>query len=272
MTSDIAQEIERAAEAIVAARYVIALVGAGISVESGIPPFRGAGGLWTEHGEPPMDGYQRFLADPSTHWRQMLARRASDDEFSQALREAKPNAAHVALARLESMGVLRHTISQNIDNLHFEAGSVAVTEIHGNRTKVRCIDCGARWAWAEFHTENLEPGPKNLTGAPACPQCGGVVKGDTVMFGEPIPRAFLDECQEQAERADCVLIAGTSATVYPAAAFPEMVMNAGGTLVEVNIDETPFSRYAAATLRGPAGEMLPALVEAIEARNEKRDA
>jgi NAD-dependent deacetylase len=265
MTADIAQEIERAAAAIVASRYVIALVGAGISVESGIRPFRGKGGLWTERGEPPMDGYQRFLADPGSHWQQMLARRASDDEFSHALREARPNAAHVALARLESMGVLRHMISQNIDNLHFEAGSVAVTEIHGNRTKVRCIDCGARWAWAEFNAENLEPGPQNLTGALACPQCAGVVKGDTVMFGEPIPRAFLEECQEQAERADCVLIAGTSATVYPAAAFPEMVLNAGGTLVEVNIDETPFSRYAAAVLRGPAGEMLPLLVERVTA-------
>jgi NAD-dependent deacetylase len=263
MATNIETEIERAAEAIVASRYVIALVGAGISVESGIPPFRGAGGLWTKHGEPPMDGYQRFLADPGSHWQQMLARRASDDEFSQALRDAKPNAAHLALARLESLGVLRHTISQNIDNLHFEAGSLAVTEIHGNRTKVRCIECGARWAWAEFVVTQVPP---------ACPQCGGVVKGDTVMFGEPIPRAFLDECHEQAERADCVLIAGTSATVYPAAAFPETVLNAGGTLVEVNIDETPFSRYAAAMLRGPAGEMLPALVEAIVARNERRNA
>jgi NAD-dependent deacetylase len=263
MTTDTETQIERAAEAIVASRYVIALVGAGISVESGIRPFRGKGGLWTERGEPPMDGYQRFLADPSTHWQQMLARRASDDEFSQALRQAKPNAAHIALARLESIGVLRHTISQNIDNLHFEAGSIALTEIHGNRTKVRCIECGARWAWAEFVVTEVPP---------ACPRCGGVVKGDTVMFGEPIPRAFLDECQEQAERADCVLIAGTSATVYPAAAFPEMVLNAGGTLVEVNIDDTPFSRYAAATLRGPAGEMLPALVAAVEAKDGKRDA
>jgi NAD-dependent deacetylase len=265
MTADTMSETERAAEAIVASRYVIALVGAGISVESGIRPFRGKGGLWTERGEPPMDGYQRFLADPGSHWQQMLARGDTDDEFSHALREARPNAAHVALARMESIGVLRHTISQNIDNLHFEAGSVAVTEIHGNRTKVRCIDCGARWAWAEFHAENLEPGTKNLTGAPACPQCGGVVKSDTVMFGEPIPRAFLDECQEQAERADCVLIAGTSATVYPAAAFPETVLNAGGTLVEVNIEETPFSRCAAAVLRGPAGEMLPLLVERVAA-------
>ncbi len=187
----------------------------------------------------------------------MLARRDSDDEFSQALRAARPNAAHIAMARLESMGVLRHTISQNIDNLHFDAGSVEVTEIHGNRTKVRCIDCGARWRWAEFSITEVPP---------TCPQCGGVVKGDTVMFGEPIPRAFLSECQSQADRADCVLIAGTSATVYPAAAFPEIVLNRGGTVIEINTDATPFSRSASAVLRGPAGEMLPLLVAALEAR------
>ena len=257
------KDISRAAEAILASRYVIALVGAGISVESGIPPFRGKGGLWTKHGEPPMDGYERFLADPASHWRQMLERRTSDDEFSQALRDARPNAAHLALARLESIGVLQHTISQNIDSLHFEAGSAAVTEIHGNRTKVRCIDCGARWPWAAFVAAHPEM-TVDRVGVPLCPQCGGIVKADVVMFGEPIPRAFLAECQTQADRADCVLIAGTSATVYPAAAFPEMVLRAGGTIIEVNTDETPFSAYASATLRGPAGELLPPLVAAIE--------
>ncbi len=250
----VARSIERAAEAIIASRYVIALAGAGISVESGIPPFRGKGGLWTKHGEPPMDGYQGFLADPASHWQQMLARRESDDEFSTALRAAKPNAAHHALARLESIGVLRHTISQNIDNLHFAAGSVAVTEIHGNRAKVRCIDCGARWPWSEFVVTDVPP---------ACPQCGGVVKDDTVMFGEPIPREFLAECQAQAERADCVIIAGTSASVTPAAYFPEIVLQAGGVVIEVNPEPTPFSSLAVAVLRGPAGEMLPALVERV---------
>ncbi len=186
-----------------ASRYVIALVGAGISVESGIPPFRGKGGLWTKHGEPAMDGYERFLADPAAHWRQMLARRASDDEFSQALREARPNAAHVALARLESMGVLRHTISQNIDNLHFEAGSIAVTEIHGNRTKVRCIDCGARWLWSDFIAEHPALTP-DAGGAPTCAQCGGVVKGDTVMFGEPIRvRSWLNASRRPSWRTVC---------------------------------------------------------------------
>ena len=95
------EALQRAAETLAGAKYAIALVGAGISVESGIPPFRGAGGLWTKHGEPPMDGYQRLLADPDAHWQSMIARRGGDDEFSRAIRDARPNAAHLALARLE---------------------------------------------------------------------------------------------------------------------------------------------------------------------------
>lgn len=244
----------RAAAALASARYVIALVGAGISVESGIPPFRGAGGLWTKHGEPPMDGYQRFVSDPAAGWREMLARRSSDDEFSRAIAAAAPNAAHLALAELETLRVLRHTITQNIDNLHFDAGSVAVTEIHGNRTKVRCIDCGGRWRFDEIDLGELPP---------VCQHCGGVMKSDTVMFGEQIPRAALTDCYEQVELADCILIAGTSATVTPAAWFPQMVLERGGVLLEVNPEATPFSGLAVASIRAPAGEALPLLVEQV---------
>lgn len=250
--------VRAAAAAIANATYVIALTGAGMSVESGIPPFRGAGGLWTKHGEPPMDGYRRAMEDPAAHWRNMLARRESDDEFSRALNAAKPNAGHLAIAELERMGVLKHTISQNIDNLHFDGGSVSVTEIHGNRTKVRCIDCGARFRWDEIEIDETRL-------PPSCRLCRGLMKGDTVMFGEPIPQAFLDECHAHAERADCVLIVGTSATVYPAAAFPEMVLDRGGAAIEINTDPTPYSSYCAAVLRGPAGELLPQLVAAVAA-------
>ncbi len=259
--ADLDRSIQTAAAALVNSRYVIALVGAGISVESGIPPFRGAGGLWTKHGEPSMDGYRRFVADPGAAWRDMLARRESDDEFARAIRDAMPNAAHFALAELESMGVLQHTITQNIDNLHFDAGSRAVTEIHGNRTKVRCIDCGARWRFDEVELAELPP---------LCRHCGGVLKSDTVMFGEPIPQAALAECYEQAERADCMLIAGTSAVVVPAAWFPNVVAENGGKLVEVNIDETPYSATAVASIRAPAGEALPKLLEAVRERHAGR--
>jgi NAD-dependent deacetylase len=247
-------DIVTAARALTSARYVIALVGAGMSVESGIPPFRGAGGLWTKHGEPPMDGYRRFVEDLAGGWRDMLARRGRDDEFSRALNAAVPNEGHFAMAELERGCVLKHTITQNIDNLHAIAGSVAVTEIHGNRTKVRCLHCGARRPFDEISLDELPP---------RCDACAGPLKSDTVMFGEPIPQDALAECYRQAEAADCVLIAGTSATVYPAAAFPEYVLAHGGTLVEVNTEPTPFTPHCAAVLRGPSGELLPRLVTAV---------
>jgi NAD-dependent deacetylase len=279
---DLDTQLDRAAAALLASTYCIALVGAGISVESGIRPFRGKGGLWTEKGEPPMDGYQRFMLDPAQGWRDMLARRAQNDEFSKSLSEAVPNDGHFAMAELERMGVLKHTISQNIDNLHFVAGSSAVTEIHGNRTKVRCVDCGARWPWEEFlriaadapahTTDRSGANVQEVAGVmmrvpPECPGCAGIVKSDTVMFGEPIPRAFLAACQEQADRADACMIAGTSAAVVPAAWFPEMVLERGGALVEVNTDPTPFTRYCAAVLRGPSGVLLPQLVERVKSHS-----
>lgn len=250
--ADIAPAIERAAEALACATYAVALVGAGISVESGIPPFRGAGGLWTKHGEPSMDGYRRFLEDPEAYWRERMS---ADSEFTRALEAARPNAGHVALARLEQMGVLKHTITQNIDNLHVLAGSVAVTEIHGNRTKLRCIACGRRWPRDEFAIVTLPP---------ACPDCGGIVKSDTVMFGEPIPDAAIRTCYAHAERADCMLIAGTSAAVTPAAWFPGIVLERLGVLIEVNPEETPFSEYAI-SVRAPAGVALPLLAERVAA-------
>lgn len=252
MTGD--ADIEPAAEVLATARYAIALVGAGISVESGIPPFRGVGGLWTKRGEPPMDGYRRFLDDPGTAWAEMLARRESDDEFVRALHAAQPNAAHHALADLERAGVLKHTITQNIDNLHAVAGSVLVTEIHGNRTKVRCLSCNARQSWQDVDLGKLPP---------HCRDCGGLLKGDTVMFGEPIPSDALAACHDAASRADCILIAGTSATVYPASGFAEIVAGRGGALVEVNTEPTPFTPLAAAVLRGPAGELLPPLAARV---------
>jgi NAD-dependent deacetylase len=248
--------LESAAQALAGASYAIALVGAGVSVESGIPPFRGAGGLWTKRGEPPMDGYRRMHEDPGRYWTEMLARRGSDDEFVTALAAAQPNAAHHALANLERDGVLKHLITQNIDNLHVLAGSTAMTEIHGNRTKLRCVDCATRWTFDEFTITDVPP---------PCPHCSGLVKSDTVMFGEPIPEPWLAECYRHAERADCILIAGTSATVTPAAWFPEVVLERGGALIEVNTEPTPFSPQCVAVLRGPAGELLPPLVERVAA-------
>ena len=208
---DLAQAVQEAAQLIHRADHMVALVGAGLSVESGIPPFRGPGGLWTKYGEPDMRGYERFMEDPKEWWEQRISRTGSYQELVDALAQAKPNAGHAALKEMEELGYLKHIITQNIDNLHQEAGSRAITEIHGNRTKLRCLGCSQRWPLDEFPIDELPP---------KCPECGGIVKSDTVMFGEPIPRDALDECIRQAQVCDCMLLVGTSAQVYPAAGVP----------------------------------------------------
>jgi NAD-dependent deacetylase len=248
------QALEQASRIVAAADYTVALVGAGISVESGIPPFRGPGGIWTKLGEPAMDGYQRFIADPAAWWTERLSGRDELAEFLATLEAAKPNAAHYALAEMEQLGLLHHVITQNIDNLHQEAGGREITEIHGNRLKLRCVACGARFPLREFKLEEIPP---------RCPDCRGVLKTDTVLFGEPIPQGALRSCDYHSRRCDCMLLVGTSATVYPAAEFPIIAARAGARLVEVNPHETPLSEICRAVLRGPAAEVLPKLVERL---------
>jgi NAD-dependent deacetylase len=246
--------IDEAARRIAGARYCTALVGAGMSKESGIPTFRGEGGLWTRLGEPPMNGYQLFLEDPRGWWLERLAQQRTPPEFARAIDEAKPNPGHVALAEMERLGYLKHLITQNVDSLHLDAGSASITEIHGNRRKLRCIACGRRGPTRAFDEDEVPPG---------CDACGGIVKSDTVMFGEPIPPTFLERCFEETARSDLMLVIGTSATVYPAADFPMQVLRAGGAIIEVNVEETPFTPYAAVSLRGPSGEILPRVVDRL---------
>ena len=249
------QAVEEAARLIGASRHVVALVGAGLSAESGVPTFRGPEGLWTKHGEPDLRDYERFVEDPKRWWELRQARASRLGELVQALETAMPNAGHFALRDLEELGRLQHIITQNIDNLHQIAGSEAITEIHGNRTKLRCVGCNHRWPLEDFPLDELPP---------KCPDCtSGIVKGDTVMFGEPIPRDALDECINQAGMCDCMLLIGTSAVVYPAAQFPVDVKSSGGVLIEVNPNETPLTPLSDVVLRAPAGEALPLVVEQL---------
>jgi NAD-dependent deacetylase len=184
-----------------------------------------------------------------------IERQGQFEEFVLALNSAIPNAGHLALTDLEQGGWLKHTITQNIDNLHQLAGTQQITEIHGNRTMLRCTSCNARWPVDEFPIDELPP---------HCPHCAGIVKGDTVMFGEPIPRDALDSCIEQSNRCDCMLLVGTSAVVYPAAGFPIDVKRAGGTLIEINPNETPLTDLCDIVVRAPAGESLPAIVAELK--------
>jgi NAD-dependent deacetylase len=262
LTAELDDEIRRAAGILRDAHHVVALTGAGLSVESGIPPFRGKGGLWTKYGEPPLDGYQRFLEDPAESWRKQLdPKEPWARALRETLREAKPNPGHTALAELERRGLLQCLITQNIDDLHRQAGSRALAEIHGNYSLLRCTACNARFPREGFAID-LDALP------PTCPECGGVVKGDTVSFGEPIPPDVLERCFAEVERADCMLLAGTSATVYPAAGFPVEVVRAGGGLIEMNPDPTDLTPIATAYLCGPGGALLSRLLHHLDAPGE----
>jgi NAD-dependent protein deacetylase/lipoamidase len=252
--SSSADPIEQAARLIATARHVVALTGAGLSVESGIPPFRGPGGLWTKHGEPPMNGYQLFLADPKKAWEERLNPRGPMRELWETLQRAQPNPGHQAFAELEAIGILRCLITQNIDDLHGRAGSRSIAEIHGNYTLVRCIECGRRWRREQISLAALPP---------QCTDCGGILKSDTVSFGEPIPDDVLQRCFDVTESCDCMIVAGTSATVYPAAQFPISVYEKGGRLIEVNPYESEISTLCTVSIRTPAGEALPQLAARV---------
>ena len=253
-------DLALAAEAIVRARNVVALTGAGMSVESGIPPFRGPGGLWTKHGEPPLNGFEEFLRDPKAAWRARLDPQGPMRELWERLRAAEPNAGHKALVELERLGVLQCLITQNIDDLHRMAGASRVVEIHGNYTLVRCRGCGRRCPREEVNLVELPP---------VCYECGSVMKSDTVSFGEPIPPDVLTLCRQATRDCDCMIVAGTSATVYPAAHFPVAVSEHGGMVIEINPYPTELTPLCAFSLRGEAGSLLPALVRSIAALRDK---
>ena len=248
------EKIERAARILLDARYAIALTGAGISAESGIPTFRGKDGLWTKHGEPPLNQFEQFANDPAAWWHDLRRRRENPDEMTRAIANAAPNDGHFAVAELERIGVLRNLITQNIDGLHRVAGTQAITEIHGNRGSLRCLDCNSRRPFDET--------PEQVP--PRCDHCGGLVKTDTVMFGEAIPRDALDSCRREADRADCMLLVGTTAVVSPAADFAWQVRNAGHPLIEVNLDPTVISEHCEVAIHAQAGEIMSRIVDRVK--------
>jgi len=251
------EAVERAAALIRDADRTVALVGAGLSVESGIPPFRGPNGLWTRYGEPSMNGYMEFLRDPAGWWRELLEPSGPRAELLTALRSAEPNAGHHALVRMERAGELHCTITQNIDNLHARAGSRQLVEIHGNATLLRCVQCRSRYPRDGFPVDvrALPPG---------CPECAGLLKSDTVMFGEPIPGDVSLACERALESCDCMLLVGTSASVYPAAGLAWSVLERGGSLVEVNPEETEASDHCRVSIRARSSEVLPLLARRLE--------
>ena len=257
------QLIGRVARDIVDSKYVIALTGAGMSTESGIPDFRGPSGVWTKNPEAERRayrGYQMFLEDPKVWWKERLAGRSLLGDME----KTTPNPGHYALVELEQMGTLKCVITQNVDALHEKAGSKNLLEYHGSFAKLRCISCGMRFRRSEFDLEKLLQEDQL---PPHCPACNGIVKSDGVAFGEPIPSDVAYQSQEEASKCDLMLICGTSAVVFPFANLPRIARQRGTvTIIEVNADPTPLTEEGISDyiIQGKTGEVLPKIVEEVK--------
>ncbi len=240
--------IHQAAEILAAKKNVVALTGAGISVESGIPPFRGKGGLWEKIDPMKYAHIDAFIKDPAEVWDVLIK------SMKEVLDRARPNAAHKALFRLERAGILKTIITQNVDGLHQAAGSKDVIEFHGSFAVQRCMDCHA----------TFETGSLKLDSLPPMCQCGGILRPDVVFFGELIPPNHLKRSQLLAAGCDAMLVIGTSATVEPAAYMPVIAKRSGAVVIEVNPEPTPLTRLADMALMGKAGKVMSLLAEEVE--------
>lgn len=245
--------LERAAKAIAGARRVVALTGAGISSESGVPTFRGPGGLWRQFRSEDLANLQAFSRNPALVWEWYSWRR-------RRIAEARPNAGHECLARLERRLPAFTLVTQNVDGLHRQAGSERIVELHGNIWRSVCARrCGAVLDESPWNTRQDPPyRPPEPGELPRC-ACGSLLRPDVVWFGESLDADVLSRAIEEAEAADVMLVIGTSGLVYPAAALPDLARSNGATIIEINIETTPLSESADIVLRGPSGVVLPAL-------------
>lgn len=228
------------------AQRVVVLTGAGVSAESGVPTFRGADGLWRRHRAEDLATPEAFARDPRLVW-------AWYDWRRQLIAARRPNAAHEAIAALETHVPEFLLVTQNVDGLHRRAGSRRIAELHGNLWRVRCLTEGTV-------TENLEVPLPSLP--PRC-ACGALLRPDVVWFGEALPTDAIGEARNAAESCDVMLVVGTSALVQPAASLPMVGKAHGAYVVEVNLEPTPLSSFADESHHGKAGEVLPRLLGAL---------
>jgi NAD-dependent deacetylase len=243
--------IHDAAKLLSNARRGLVLTGAGVSAESGIPTFRGEGGLWTKYDPVKVASIAYFMKDPSAYWR------VSKDRGRVAL-AARPNSGHHALAALEATGHLVAVATQNTDGLHQESGSRHVIELHGSSRTVQCLDCGNREPRSEVQARLEVEMP------PRCQLCGGsFLKPTVVLFGEPLPQQAIQEAFALARQADVMLVVGSSLVVYPAAEIPVLAARSGAHLVVINAEPTPLDEVADVVIRGKSGEVLPEILNLI---------
>lgn len=243
--------LERAAALLGSARHGLAMTGAGVSAESGIPTFRGEGGLWTKYDPVKVSSIESFMADPASYWR------VSKDRGPVAL-AAQPNPGHTALARLEAGRRLVAVVTQNTDGLHQAAGSRRVIELHGSGRTVECMNCGRHEQRADVQAR------LDVEMPPRCQTCGSIyLKPTVVLFGEAMPAAAVEEAFALASQTDVVLVVGSSLVVYPAADVPLAALRAGARMILVNTEPTPFDRLANVVIHGRSGEVLPQIAGLI---------
>ena len=257
-----ANQIESVSEWIAQSRRVVALTGAGISTESGIPDFRGPQGVWTKNPKAEkLSDIRYYMTDPEVRrlaWQQRVAHPAW---------QARPNAGHLALVSLEKSGRLHALVTQNIDGLHQAAGNSPdkVVEVHGTMHEVVCMRCDWRGPM-QATLDRVRAGEED----PACKSCGGILKSATISFGQALIPEVIDRALKAAQEADLLLAIGTSLNVYPVAGAVPLAKSAGAKVVILNAQPTPMDEMADAVLRGAIGEVLPRLVKGKPAGDTSR--
>jgi NAD-dependent deacetylase len=233
---------------ILMSQHVVAFTGAGISSESGIPTYRGAGGLWTKYDPDRYANIHYFKKDPSYYWSFFR-----DVRFP-VLKEVVPNNAHLALAAMERMGCLQTVITQNIDGLHQEAGSTSVIELHGTTRIITCMNCAEEYPMeAVFPLLDKEIPPR-------CKACNGILRPAVIFFGESLNPDVIGRAYEEADCCDFLLVVGSSLVVYPAADLPVTAKQRGAGLAIINKDPTPMDQLADYVIHEEAGTALPQIV------------
>ena len=241
-------KLNEAATIIRKAKYAVAFTGAGISVESGIPPFRGKNGLWNKV-DPIFLEIEYFRKKPLQSWKKIK------EIFYDSLGDTQPNIAHDILAKMEKRSFLESIVTQNIDHLHQKAGSRYVYELHGTYKQLVCTECGSEFDMSFADLRYLPP---------TCYICKGILKPDMVFFNEPIPAFAKKRSFEEAGKADVLIIIGTNAEVLPAAEIPVVAKEHGAKIIEINIGETHFSNEITDIfLKGKASEMMKGIGELL---------
>lgn len=233
------------------ASRAVAFTGAGVSTESGIPDFRSPGGVWSRNPPIPFGEFVASREARARYWKQRL-------ELYPDFASARPNAGHIALARLERAGYLKGVVTQNIDGLHQMAGSRRVVELHGTTRVVACIECGKEWKPDDVHAR-VTRGDE----APDCDQCGAPLKSKTISFGQAMPEGPMEEARALTEACDLFVVIGSSLVVEPAASFPRLAKRRGAALVIVNHTPTPLDALADLLIRDSIGRTMEAVLSAM---------